>query len=265
MARREIDIDDNVLRVAMRVVRCNWMPYLGAVLLLLASNAAIGFWQAPLAFAVMRALILMITGYAAYHCLVSGGAVAGWAAVATGEGRVPWRYAGVALIILAPILLLGIVWTAPGTGTGPSGPGDMALGVVLVVTYAALNILFGTALPSVAARGKAALGEAFRRGSSNYRRIGRDLVFGVWLFRAAASLIIIVMAVSGVTTDFIPPDGGPFQIAAAGPMLLFNASHVFAECLSAVVLLRAYRRYLPAPGTAAEPVGAEVERRSTAP
>jgi hypothetical protein len=34
-------------------------------------------------------------------------------------------------------------------------------------------------------------------------------------------------------------------------MLLFNASHVFAECLNAVVLVRAYRRIPVVPEEAA--------------
>lgn len=250
MGRRGLDIDDNIFRVALTVLRLNWMPCLVAVLLLLATSAGFGFIEAPLAFAVLRALILMIAGYSAYRCLLSGGALHGWRAVATAEGRIPWRYAGVLLIILSPVLVLGIVWTAPGTGTGPASVGEMALGVALVTAYAALYVLFGTALPAVAERGEAPLAEAFARGRRNFRRIGRDMVFGVWLFRAGSLLVMILLSLAGVETDFFPPGEAGFVTAAAGPMLLFNAAHVFAECLTAVVLVRAYRRYPAEPAAA---------------
>jgi hypothetical protein len=251
MGRRAIDIDDNLFMVAFSVFRRNWMPCMAAVFLLLAANASVGFVSEPLAFAVLRALILMIAGYSAYRCLVTGGAVAGWRAVPAAEGRIPWRYAGVMLIILSPILVLGIVWTAPGSADGPSGFGEIVLGVALVVVYAALYVLLGTALPAVAEHGEAALADAFERGRRNYRAIGRSLVLGVWLFRAGSVLVMIGLSQAGVTTDFSAPGGGAFNVAAVGPMLLFNASHVFAECLNAVVLVRAYRRIPVVPEEAA--------------
>jgi hypothetical protein len=247
MSRQAIDIDGNLFLVALAVFRRNWMPFVVAVLLLLAANASAGFVDAALAFIVVRALILMIAGYAAYRCLLSGGAVAGWRAVTAAEGRVPWRYAGVMLILLSPILVLGIVWTAPGAGPAPENLGQVVLGLVLVVIYAALYVLIGTALPAVAERGEVALGEAFERGWRNYRVIGRSLVLGVWLFRAGSMLMLIGLNMAGVTTDFFVPGSGAFQAMALGPMLLFNCSHVFAECLNAIVLLRAYRRFTVVP------------------
>jgi len=243
MKSRMIEIDDNVFLVAFSIVWRNRMPFAAAASILLATNAGHDFIDMPVAVAVLRALILMIVGYSAYRCLLSGGTIAGWQAVSAPNGRIPWRYAGVSLIILSPILFLGIVWTAPGTGIGPSGWGEMGLGVVLVVIYAALYILIGTALPEAAERGDVALGEAFERGRRNYRAIGRALVLRVWLFRAATVLVMITLNLSGVTTDFITPDSGEFDAAATGPMLLFNCSHVFAECLNAIVLARAYRRF----------------------
>jgi hypothetical protein len=251
MRHRAIDIDGNLFLIALAVVRLNWMPYTVATLLLLAANASDGFLAAPLAFAVVRALILMIVGYSAYRCLLSGGAVCGWQAVAE-RGRIPWRYAGVMLIILSPIMVLGIMWIEPGKGASPDTLGQIGVGLALVVVYAALYVLLGTALPAVVERREAALSEAFARGRRHYRAIGRSLVVGVWLFRAASMLALIGMNLAGVTTDFFDGLGGPFQAAALGPMLLFNCSHVFAECLNATVLLRAYRRY------PVEPDGARV-------
>lgn len=248
MRRRSIDIDGNLFLTALAVARLNWMPYAVAALLLLAANASDGFLAAPLAFAVMRALILMIIGYAAYRCLLSGGAVSGWRAVAE-RGRIPWRYAGVMLIILSPILLLGILWSEPGQSpTPPDTLGKIGVGLALVVVYAALYVLFGTALPAVVERGEASLGEAFARGRRNYAAIGRSMVIGVWLFRAASMLALIGTNMAGVTTDFFDSTSGAFQAAALVPMLLFNCSHIFAECLNAIVLLRAYRRYPAGPG-----------------
>jgi len=246
MRGRAIDIDGNLFVTALAVVRLNWMPYALAALLLLAANASDGFLEAPLAFAVVRALILMIVGYSAYRCLLTGGAVSGWQAVAE-RGRIPWRYAGVMLIILSPIMVLGILWIEPGKGASPDTLGQIGVGLVLVLVYAALYVLFGTALPAVVERGEAALGEAYARGRHNYRAIGRSLVIGVWLFRAASMLVLIAANLAGITTDFFDGFGGPFQAAALGPMLLFNCSHIFAECLNAVVLLRAYRRYPAGP------------------
>ncbi len=124
------------------------------------------------------------------------------------------------------------------------------LGVVMVVFYAALYILFGTALPEVAETGDASLGEAFERGRSNYRTIGRRMVFGPWVFGALTVLAMIGLSFIGVRTDLFNAQSGAFQPAALGPMLGFKASHVFAEVLTAIVLVRAYRSY-PAVGRGA--------------
>ncbi len=243
MNNRNIDLDRNLFLIAFSVIRWNWMPCAVAALLLLASNASMGFVDAPIALAVLRALVLMIVGYCAYRFLLSDGGVSGWRAIATAEGRFPWRYAAMMLIILSPVLVLGIVWNAPGTGMGPSSLGEIAFGVVMVVIYAALYILVGTALPTIVEHGEISLIEAFERGRRNYLAIGRALVFGVWLFRAGSLLFMIVLVYLGVNTDFFTPDTGAFNAAAFGPMLLFMCSHVFAECLNAIVLVRAYRRF----------------------
>lgn len=241
MRRRAIDINENLFLTALAVFRLNWLPYSLAALLLLAANASDGFLAAPLAFAVVRALILMIIGYAAYRCLLSGGAVSGWQAVSE-RGRIPWRYAGVMLIILSPIMVLGVLWIEPGKGASPDTLGQIGMGLALIVVYAMLYVLLGTALPAVVERGDAALGEAIARGRRNYAAIGRTLTIGVWLFRSGSMLALIGMNAAGVKTDFFDASGA-FQAAAVGPMLLFNCSHIFAECLNAIVLLRAYRRY----------------------
>ncbi|MGR3718172.1 MAG: hypothetical protein ACU0B1_15680 [Thermohalobaculum sp.] len=243
MNDRNIDLDRNLFLIAFSVARWNWMPCAVAALLLLASNAIMGFVDAPLTLAVLRALILMIVGYSAYRFVLSDGGVSGWRAIATAEGRFPWRYAAMMLIILSPVLVLGVVWNAPGTGVGPSSLGDIVFGVVMVVIYAALYILVGTALPTIVERGEVSLIEAFERGRRNYRAIGRALVFGAWLFRVGSLLFMIMLYYLGVTTDFSAPGAGAFNAAAFGPMLLFMCSHVFAECLTAIVLARAYRRF----------------------
>lgn len=240
---RKIDIDRGLFPLAFSVVRCVWLPLSAAALLLVASRVGEGYVHAPLAFAVLRAAILMIAGYSAYRVLLTGGSVKGWQAVGTHEGYVPWRYAGVMLMVLTPILLLGIVWTAPGTGAGPNSLNDIALGVVLVVAYAVLYVLLGTALPEIAERGDAALGDALERGRTNYRRIAVAMVTGAWLFRAASIAVLITASIMGVTVDLFSGQTGAFQPAALVPMLLFTGSHVFAEVLTAVVLVRAYRRF----------------------
>jgi hypothetical protein len=243
MDERSIDLDRNLFAVAFSIFRGNLAPYSAAILIWLASTAVTRTIDAPVGLALLRMSLIVMVGHAAYRFLLSGGAVRGWRAVATADGRFPWRYAGVMVIILSPILVLGIVWNAPGTGIGPSSLGDIGLGIVMVVTYAALYILIGTALPAVAAHGRASLGEAVRRGWRNYRAIGRSLVFGVWLFRAASILVMILLSGVGVTTDFYVPGSDSFRPEAAVPMLLLMFSHVFAECLNATVLLRAYRRF----------------------
>ncbi len=243
MKNRKIDLDRNLFALAFSVIRCNWLPCGGAAVLLLVSNLGEGYLHAPLAFAVLRALIIMIVGYSAYRALLTGGKVAGWRAVATDEGRIPWRYTGVMLMILTPILVLGIVWTAPGTGVGPSNLNQIVFGVVMVVAYASAYVLLGTALPEVAERGEVALGEAIERGRSNYRVIAKALVFGPWVFRAATVAILISASLMGVTVDLFSGQTGAFQPAALGPMLLFTTGTVFAEVLTAIVLVRAYRRY----------------------
>jgi len=243
MKNQTFDLDRNIFLLACSVVRCNWLPFAAAAILLLVSNLGDGYLAAPLAFIVLRALIIMIVGYSAYRVLLTAGGVAGWRAIGTDDGRIPWRYAGVMLMVLAPILILGIVWSEPGTGVGPDSLGQTVLGVVMVIAYAAIYVLLGTALPEVAERGEVALAEAFERGRRNYRAIARSLVLGAWLFRAASAAALILANVFGVTVDLFHYQTGAFQPEALGPMLLFTSSHVFAEVLTAIVLVRAYRRY----------------------
>lgn len=244
MKNDKIDIDRNIFTLGFSVMRCNWLPASIAVSLLLASYVGTGYIDKQLPFAVARSLLIMIIGFAAYRVLVSEGRISGIRALATDDGRVGWRYAGVMLMILTPILLLGIVWTAPGTGVGPSSLGEMGLGIVMVIAYGAGYILLGTALPEVVERGDVSLSEAIARGRQNYRVIGRWLVFGPWLFRAGSMLFMIILAKSGVTTDlFSGGYKGTFQPAALGPMLFFSTCYVYAEVLTAIVLVRAYRRF----------------------
>jgi hypothetical protein len=247
MTNKKIDLDRNLFALAVSVMRCNWLPCGGAAVLLLVSNLGEGYLHAPLAFAALRALIIMIVGYSAYRMLLTGGEIAGWRTVATAEGRIPWRYTGVMLMILTPILVLGIVWTAPGTGVGPSSLNEIVFGVVMVVAYASAYVLLGTALPEVAERGEVALSESIERGRSNYRVIAKALVFGPWVFRSATVAVMISASLMGVTVDLFNGQTGAFQPAALGPMLLFTTGHVFAEVLTAIVLVRAYRRYPVAP------------------
>ncbi len=243
MKNHKIDLDRRLLPLAFSVMRCNWLPCGVAAVLLLVLNLGEGYLHAPLAFAALRALIIMIVGYSAYRVLLTGGEVAGWRTVGTAEGRIPWRYAGVMLMILTPILILGIVLTAPGTGVGPSSLNEIVFGVVMVVAYASAYVMLGTALPEVAERGEVAMSEAIERGRSNYRAIAKAMTFGPWVFRAATVAILISASLMGVTVDLFNGHTGAFQPAALGPMLLFTTSHVFAEVLTAIVLVRAYRRY----------------------
>lgn len=243
MSDPKFDLDRGLFPLAFSVMRCNWMPFGVAALLLLAANIGQNYLEAPLAFAVLRSLIIMIVGYSAYRVLLSGGQVSGWRAISTADGRIPWRYIGVMMTILTPILILGIIWTAPGAGGGPSNFGDIAFALVMVVIYANAYIILGTALPAVAERGDVPLSEALVRGRDNYRAIARAMLFGAWLFRAGTMLALIGASLAGVTVDLFDMSTGAFQPAALLPMLLFTTSHVFAEALTAIVLMRAYRRY----------------------
>ncbi len=237
-----LDPEGRLYPVAFTLLRLNFGPSAAAALLLLATNIGAGYLDAPLAFIVLRALVIMIVGYAAYRTLTSGGRTYGWRAVATADGHIPWRYAGVMLMILSPILILGIVWNAPGGRIGPDSLGEIGFGLVMILLYAALYVLLGTALPEVAATGHASLGEAITRGRAHYREIAQMLVIGPWLFRAGALLILIAMALAGVTVDLFGPHG-ELRPAAFAPTLFLTSAHVFAEILTAVVLTRAWRRW----------------------
>ena len=244
MINDKIDLDRNIFALAFSVMRTNWLPASLATLLLLASYVGTGYVDKQLPFAVVRSLLIMIIGFAAYRVLLSRGRIHGLRALATDEGRIGWRYAGVMLMILTPILILGIVWTAPGSGVGPQSFGEIGLGLVMIIAYGAGYILLGTALPEVVERGDVAMSEAIARGRQHYRVIGRSLVFGPWLFRAGSMLVMIVLSQIGVTTDlFSSGDKGAFQAAALGPMLFFSACYVYAEVLTAIVLVRAYKRF----------------------
>jgi hypothetical protein len=252
MKSNDINLDHNLFTVAISVARCNWKPSVAAALLLLGASAGQHYVSEPLPFTVLRALILMIVGYSAYRALLSGGAVAGWRSIATADGRIPWRYAGVMLMILSPVLFLGIVWTAPGTGVGPAGLGEVALGLVLVVAYTVAYVLLGTALPEVAERGDASLSTAIARGRAYYRRIATAMVLGPWIFRACVLVVLIGASLAGFTVDLFDARTGAFQPEALLPVLFLTGGHVFAEILTAVVLVRAYRSY-PATGAGALP------------
>jgi hypothetical protein len=207
------------------------------------TNLSQGYLTAPLAFVTVRALVLMFIGYSAYRLLLTGGRVAGLRAMGTGDGRPPWRYAGVMLIVLTPILILGIAWSAPGSGIGPGNLGQIVLGLVMVVAYASIYVLLGTALPEVVERGDVVFADAFQRGRNHYREIAMSMLVGVWLFRAGSASLLVGAGLLGFPLDLFTPDTGAFQPIALVPMLLFTASHVFAEVLTAVVMVRAYRRY----------------------
>ncbi|MHA1537838.1 MAG: hypothetical protein ACTSUD_09795 [Alphaproteobacteria bacterium] len=243
MTNEKIDLDRKLFPLALSVMRHNWLPCGIAAVLLLASNVGEGYLHAPLVFPVLRSLIIMIVGYSIYRVLLSRGRITGWRAMATDEGRIPWRYAGVMLMILTPILVLGIVWTAPGGEAGPNSIPEIVFGVVMVVAYASAYVLLGTALPEVAERGDVALAEAIGRGRANYRAIAMPMVFGPWIFRAATVAVLISASLMGVTVDLFDLNTGAFQPAALVPMLVFTSGHVFAEVLTAIVLVRAYRRY----------------------
>jgi hypothetical protein len=251
MTNKKLNLERNIFAIAFSVMRCNWLPCGGAAVLLLVANMGEGYLPAPLAFAALRALIIMIVGFSVYRTLMSGGRVSGWRALGTDDGRIPWRYAGVMLMILSPILVLGIVWTAPGTGVGPSSLNQIVLGVVMVVAYASAYVLLGTALPEVAERGDVVLlSEALERGRRNYRKIAKALVLGAWLFRAGTVAILIGVSLMGMTVDLFHGQTGVFQPVAVAPMLIFTTGHVFAEVLTAIVLVRAYRRYPVTPAIA---------------
>lgn len=245
MSPAGIDLGRNIYVVAATVARANWMPYVAATLVLVGTDVGSGYLYAPLPFAVLRALTLMIVGYSAYRMLLSDGAVRGWRAIATPKGRVPWRYAGVMLIILGPILFLGIVWTSPHTGHGPDGLASIGLGLVMVGSYAALYVLLGTALPEVADTGVASFRRAFDRGRAHYRRIAQSMLFGPWLFRTASLLVMMGLSAAGVQTEPFSLDSRAFTPLGLLPLVGFTACHVFAEVMTAVVLTRAYRRFMP--------------------
>jgi len=116
---------------------------------------------------------------------------------------------------------------------------------VMVIAYTVAYVLLGTALPEVAERGEVVLSEAIERGRANYMPIARAMVFGPWLFRALSMAAMIGLNLAGVTTDLFGSRMGLFQPTALGPMLMFTTCHVFAEVLTAVVMVRAYRRCAP--------------------
>jgi len=250
MADRRFDLSRRAFPLAATVFRANLGPCLLAAVLLTAANLGQGYLPAPLAFAVVRALVIMIIGYSAYRTLLSGGRIRSWRAAGTDDGRVPWRYAGVMLMILSPILVLGIIWTSPGNGIGEGGIAALVLGVVMVLAYTVAYVLLGTALPEVAERGDVSLAEAIERGRANYMPIARAMVLGPWLFRAGSMAVMIGLVYAGVATDLFDNRSGALQPAAVAPMLLFTACHVFAEVLTAIVMVRAYRRYAAVPKAA---------------
>jgi len=113
--------------------------------------------------------------------------------------------------------------------------------------YTVAYVLLGTALPEVAERGDASLSAAITRGRSYYRRIATALVLGPWIFRACTLAVLICASLAGFTVDLFHAHTGAFQPQALLPVLFLTGGHVFAEILTAVVLVRAYRRYGAAP------------------
>ena len=259
MSTTTLDPDNGLFPSAFATVRATWQPFVAATFLMVIADLAQDFLPSPLPFAAFRALVLIIAGFAAYRALLSRGRIAVWTAAATETGRVPWRYAGIMLIILAPTLFLGVIWTAPGgiadtSGAAASHAGatiggvpvilvEIGLAPVLMIAYTVTYVLLGTALPETVERGEAPLRRTVARGWANYRRIALGLMFGPWLFRASMVVIIVMAGLAGFSTDFLNDHTGVIEPWALIPMMIFASGHVFAEVLTAVVLVRAYRRF----------------------
>ncbi len=69
---KRIDIDRKLFPLAFSVMRRNWLPCGAAAVLLLVANIGDGYLRAPLAFATLHALIIMIVGFSACRLLLTG-------------------------------------------------------------------------------------------------------------------------------------------------------------------------------------------------
>ena len=65
MKNEKIDLDRNIFALGLSVMRTNWVPAGLAALLLLGSYVGSGYVDAPLPFAVVRSLLIMIIGFSA--------------------------------------------------------------------------------------------------------------------------------------------------------------------------------------------------------
>ena len=77
--------------------------------------------------------------------------------------------------------------------------------------------------------------------------IAKALVFGPWVFGAGTMAAIVFAVWMGVMVELFDGHTGAFQPAGLGQSLLFYSSTVFVQVLTAIVLVRAYRRYPAAP------------------
>ncbi len=240
--RARIDMSRGSWALAPDVVLRNGASFSLVTILLTATHMLQQWDFAPAAIPTIRMMLLIVTGFIAYRTLMSGGDKVGLSALLDAPRGDVTRFAGVMLIILAPIVVLGLCLKIPALSAMLPPGGLIPFMMLMVVTYGALMILLGTALPATAARGDATLRSAIRRGRAGYREIGRAMVFGPWLFSVLYSLALLSTQALGLPAMVGPGDSGWMVAVWLIAQLLSSAGHVFAAAMTAVVLSRAYQK-----------------------
>lgn len=194
----------------------------------------------------LRAVLLIFAGYVCHRTLVTGGETWGFAA-ATGPGfRRAARFAGVQLMILVPILVLGLCLTIPEVRAVLPGVSFLPFMVAMIVLYGIGLVLLGTALPEIAATGEVDFGRAVASGRRDYRAIARGMVWGPWIFGAGHTLVMLGAEKMGLPKIVSEPDAGAILVWLAA-RLAESGGHVLAEALRAAVLVAAWHRARPVP------------------
>lgn len=247
-AAGHVDLSRRLYPLAFRVLRENAAPAALLLSVLMLLNIVQGVAGPSVGLAPLRLGCLVLMAHAAYRVLLTSGAVQGMAALSDPNGRAPLRFIGVMVLIFLPMILIGAIWTTPG---GPQMLGGFFfVGAILlmVLAYGALLVLMGTALPELAERGHADPAAALRRGLAGYRSIARGLVLGPGLFGVANGLVLVIAGYLGLPDGAYNPATGTFSPGALAVLTLLSLGNLYSVTLAAVVLSRAYRAEVPAPG-----------------
>ena len=260
----KIDLDAPAYLALLPTAAANFWPLLSASIFLTAATVAPDLVRLPEGTGLLEAFDLSITislvfawvltettiAFAVYPTLLTGGVVAGYAALKQATFPRLATFVGLQFImlLLMVVIVVLVVKTASAFGaTSPDGPIDGTQGTITTGIALILIFLFGLAQPDVVMTGRMSLGMALRHAIQNARNLGPRLIFTAGPLWWASEHATNLSSAAG------PEENGSGEITISFVMLNY-ASVVFGilgSVMAAIVLARVYRDMMP-PGALLE-------------